>query len=547
MSKQLCIFLFIIIFASNAFSKAEINFSVDSNYAVLGEAYKVLIEVSGVNKMPVLSFTNRYSDIIKKEYLGIKFNRIVKKNKIKRVSRYQFLYTLVPRKTGTLWIKKIKAISEGEIIRGNSFKFYVRTKPAKRPDIFMLVDQSKTEAYIGEGIDINYYLYYDVNITSVTTDKFPKIDKFFKRFYMTDSKVERVKYKNKIYNRSLRYSARLYPEKPGNLTVGSLELTVKYFKRRGQFGQTFRNLSTKKIKSKRVKILSLPLPVKTRPNNFLGLVGKHQVAISRVENQYKANTPIEFKVTIQGPGLLENMKEINIYDHKLIEKFDVTYDFLEVDKQTGKKTFNYLMIGKDQLHIPERLIRFSYFDPISETYKNNKLLIPEIEVINSNLRDNTKKNNLPVDKKNLDKHIYLLAPKFQFNDFRSNIFNLLNIFITVLIFLLLIIYYRPTGGSKRVEHFKQNYKKIKKQGLNFNLLYQTLYLIGDPCGNKLVTDVINESNMNQGAKVYFKRLIQELAEKTYSESKNSLAYLVNKSAFNELLKEIKRIEYENNK
>ena len=384
MSKQLSVFLFIIIFSSNAYSKAEINFSVDSNYAVLGEAYKVLIEVSGVNKMPVLSFINRYSDIIKKEYLGIKFNRIVEKNKIIRVNRYQFLYTLVPKKTGTLWIKKIKAISEGKTIRGNSFKFYVRTKPAKRPDIFMLVDQSKTEAYIGEGIDINYYLYYDVNITSVTTDKFPKISKFFKRFYMTDSKVEKVKYKNKIYNRSLRYSARLYPEKAGSLSVGPLELTVKYFKRRGQFGQTFRNLSTKKIKSKRVKILSLPLPVKSRPGNFLGLVGKHQVMINRVENQYKANTPIEFKVTIQGPGLLENMKEIKLYDHKLIEKFDVTYDFVEVNKQIGKKTFNYLMIGKDKLYIPERLMRFSYFDPASETYKNNKLLIPEIEVVNSN-------------------------------------------------------------------------------------------------------------------------------------------------------------------
>ena len=507
----------------------------------------MLIEVTDINKMPVLSFTNRYSDIIKKEYLGIKFNRVIERNKVRTVNSYSFLYTFIPRKTGTLWIKQIKATSNGAVIRGNSFKFYVRTRPAKRPDIFMLIEQSKTEAYIGEGIDINYYLYYDVNITSVTTDKFPKIRKFFKRFYMTDSKVERVKYKNKIYNRSLRYSARLFPEKVGNLTVGPLELTVKYFKRRGQLGNTFSKISTKKIKSKRVKVLSLPLPPETKPGNFIGLVGKHQISIGQLENQHKANTPIEFKVTIQGPGLLENMKEIELYDHKFLEKFDVTYDFIEVNKQTGKKTFNYLMIGKDSLHIPERLMRFSYFDPATETYKNNKLLIPEIEIVNSNLRDSSKKNNSGLDKKQLEESIYLLAPRFELNNFKYNISKWINIFIFILIIIVLIAYYSPARGSRRIKVFKQNYRKIKQQGLNFNLLYQTLWLIGQPSANKLVTDVINESKMKQDAKIYFNMIIKEVSEKTYNGNQQVKVCSVNKSAFMELLKEIKRLDYENNR
>ena len=70
---------------------------------------------------------------------------------------------------------------------------------------------SKTQAYIGEGIDVRYYLYSRAPVVQTEFKSFPKLNGFIKRYHKIADREEAVEYEGIVYRRSLKYSARVYP------------------------------------------------------------------------------------------------------------------------------------------------------------------------------------------------------------------------------------------------------------------------------------------------------------------------------------------------
>ena len=166
----------------------------------------------------------------------------------------------------------------------------------------------KKTLYLGEGITVRYFLYSKVPVNSVDIKKYPKLNNFLKRFLQEQERSERVSVDGQLYLRTQIYAAKLFPEKPGEVKIDPLELSASYPVVRsgdpfGTFGLN-RNFKTKTIASETVKLQVLPLPQPV-PENFTGLVGKHDFNLQFGQTKMIVNEPLEVKLTVAGGGALE--------------------------------------------------------------------------------------------------------------------------------------------------------------------------------------------------------------------------------------------------
>ena len=91
-----------------------------------------------------------------------------------------------------------------------------------------MAQASKEKVYLGEGIDVHYYLYAKAPIVSSELREYPKLNNFIKRFVdVSSATVDRVNHAGEIYNRHPIYAARVYPEKVGKLQLDSVKMRIR--------------------------------------------------------------------------------------------------------------------------------------------------------------------------------------------------------------------------------------------------------------------------------------------------------------------------------
>ena len=67
-------------------------------------------------------------------------------------------------------------------------------------------------AFVGESILVRYYLYNRVTVNTTDIKKFPKLNKFLKRYHQERMVAEKVRYNGEIYTRRVLYTAQLLLE-----------------------------------------------------------------------------------------------------------------------------------------------------------------------------------------------------------------------------------------------------------------------------------------------------------------------------------------------
>ena len=245
----------------------------------------------------------------------------------------------------------------------------------------MEAEASKTKVYIGEGIDVNYYLYYKGAVGGADVKEFPKLNKFIKRFHRINLPPESVQYRGQILRRQLAYSARLYPEKVGSAILDPMKMSIQIVENQyGGFGfgtQTFKN---RDIASPVIDVEVLPLPSEGVPASFTGLVGEHQFSLSVPKNKFLINEPIEIKLEVRGKGALENFDAPVIFADKNLEQFDTKSEVTELGNQEAKKIFEYTLLARGPVDIAGRELALAYFDPSSGKYIEKKITVPALTV-----------------------------------------------------------------------------------------------------------------------------------------------------------------------
>lgn len=561
--------------AVQVLSAQEIDVEINPTEPLVNENFFVTfkIKTSG-NVEPYISFTPSGATVQGKSEQGVSISTTVINGKFTTNREQNYVYELVAERAGYIFLKNIKVEINGKVTNLKDINVNVLSQARKIQDAFMEAQASKTKVYIGEGIDVNYYLYFKTSISANDVKEFPKLNKFIKRFHHINSPVETVQYKGQLFKRILTYSARLYPEKVGAAVLDPMIISVQimesdYSSPFGGFGMGGARYKNKDLASPRIEIQVLPLPAENVPTGFTGLVGEHDFSLSIPKNKYLVNEPIEFKLEVKGKGAVENMDAPAIYTDNNLEAFDTKSEVVEMGNQAAKKVFEYTMLARGPLNLSQRELSLAYFDPGTGRYVEKKMSIPSLEV--SGVAAPTTGSGSSVAKR--DEEVAKQGDDFLSKLFASNggekavIKNQLGLvgpnlsmgerwpgrwidLFNMALFLFVLVFSgywisQSRGGQKATDNnafARKLISKMRSKGLNYSDLYNVLVLLDEENkmtqGGVSLKQILDESLMSLEAKNYFLETLKVCEEKSFGINKQDQKINFERKHFHELLKNI---------
>lgn len=534
----------------------EITVTVDPVSPVKNESFYLSFKINTDSRnTPYISFNPGRATVIQKRQTGVKISTTIINGKISTKREVGFQYELVAERAGQITFRNITVDIDGDILKHKNIRVNVLNAARQAKNMLIVAVPSKTEIFLGEGIDVNYYLLYRVSVAQNEIRKFPKLKGFIKRFHKIREREETVEYQGKIYRRAKKYSARLYPEKIGKLKIDSLKLDVQYSSGRSQnpygvFGLSLRSYKKKTLISKSISINVLPVPTENLPPNFTGLVGKHDFKLSKSRNKFLVNEAIEVRLDVTGPGALENFEGPKIYEHDSLEEFDTKSQLSELSSSNSKKTFDYTYLPRGALNIPQKDLNLSYFNPESREFETVTLNVAELIVgggaipattsdVENTKTDSSVRKDKP--KRNLDTKSYeLVAPEFNWEKGRnfSWLLRVLELFFIALIVLLLLDWVIRNLFKSKKNIAEAVYKSILDTGLSYSSVYKILNLLPSSTRDMTPDEMVDTSVLSVEAKSYFTGIVEKLAANSFGGSTRLKKVQLDKNHFKELLKVI---------
>ncbi len=569
MKKYLLLLMAFLTFAVHA---EDVEVVVEPKEGVINESFFVTfkIKTSG-SEEPYISFAPYGASVLGKRSQGLSISTIVINGKFTTTKEQAVVYELLAERQGQVYLRNIKVEMAGKTIPVKEVRINILNEPRRVPDAFIEAEASKTKVYLGEGLDVNYYLYFKTSISANDVKEFPKLNKFIKRFHHINSPVETVQYKGQVLKRILAYSARLYPEKTGTATLDPMKISVQMIENDyGGFGFGNQRYKNKDLSSPIVEVEVLPLPSEGVPASFTGLVGEHEFNLQIPKTKFLVNEPIEIKLEVKGKGALENLDAPVIYTDNNLEAFDTKSEVTEIGTQAAKKLFEYTLLARGPVKIAARDLALAYFDPSSGRYVEKKVSIPALEVsgqamatTGSSPKTETAQasptageesnflNGLfnKKSEKVIEKNpIGLVGPELSG---QARWFDKGFLVINSILGLALVIIGVQWGMAGRktagpADHHalnKRDIKLLKKRGLNYSELYRVLSSLDKTNrmsnGGISIINVINESALKNDSKEYFKNALAFTEGGSFAQSKNSVKSMnFEKKHFNELLKHV---------
>ena len=561
--KKYLVFLILSLFSFCTVWAEDVEVVVEPKEAVVNESFFVTFKfkVSGDDE-PFISFTPYGASVLGKRSQGISISTVVINGKFTTTKEQAIVYELQADRTGQAYLRNIKVEIGGKTVNLKEVRITVLNEPRRVPDVFMEAEASKTKVYIGEGIDVNYYLYYKGAVGGADVKEFPKLNKFIKRFHRINLPPESVQYRGQILRRQLAYSARLYPEKVGSAVLDPMKMSIQIVENQyGGFGfgtQTYKN---RDIASPTIDVEVLPLPSEGVPSSFTGLVGEHQFSLNVPKNKFLINEPIEIKLEVRGKGALENFDAPEIFSDKNLEQFDTKSEVTELGNQEAKKIFEYTLLARGPVEIAARELALAYFDPASGKYIEKKISIPSLSV--SGVAAPQTQSSAPTPQneevkipgtslldglfnkgKDVTPNALGLVGPVPLNDkgLGSYFFHILNAVLGIIILLVCFQWYRSLKNMDlpKDHTVKNSLKTLKKKGLNYPDLYKVLCTLDKDnkmsAGGVSVQNILESSSMSKEAKDYFKEALNSTEQVQYGQTANAKPVAFNNKHFSELVK-----------
>lgn len=545
------IFLSLILFVVGTAFADDLSIKVDPYEPLINEPFSVIFNINTQSeKGPYISFDPGRAEVIEREKGGVSLQTTIINGKISSKREITYRYQLVTDRPGILRLKNIVVDTGDGKITHKDLRIKILRKSKVAKNIFVKAVVSKQDAFLGEGLDLNYYLYYRVQAGGTEIKRFPKLKNFVKRFRNVRAKEERVEESGLVYVRQLVYSARIFPEKVGELKIDPISINVQYVagnrgNSRGGFGFQFRQYKRKTLRSKTVKVNVKAIPSGMVPKNFTGLIGKHDFKLVLNNNRYLVNEAIEFKFEATGPGMLENYEPPTLYSHDSLESFDTKSEMVEISGVKSKKVFEYTYLARGPLDLAESEVELSYFDQDKEAFVGVKVVTPSLKVAgvasvgkrSGAIRDGApKKEDTPGPP---PRNRLLIAPEFTSYEAQGGVskkYITLAVYILFVVFLaLVLLWFSLTFWKRDTSDIDIFLKKIEKVGINYSNLYALLSLLLKNGEDKKIETIIKGSPLSDDAKTYFKNSLVLAEENNYSGSKeNSIKF--KKRFFTELKK-----------
>lgn len=316
---------------------------------------------------------------------------------------YTYTYVLEGLREGTFQIPGATITVKGKKYTSNSLKIEVvkgsgnnngnnrnQANRAAQPDVtaainesnlFVKVDVSRRNLYLGESLLATIKVYSKVDLTNFGRSKFPAFTGFLAEEVPTPQRIELVRetYNGEIYNVGVIRKVLLFPQHTGEITIEPFELECIVRQRltgggRSFFDDFFGNYRDVRAmrRSKPVVVTVKELPQVGKPVGFSGTVGNITMSTSISADTVNANDAITYKVTFSGNGNLKLLKapaisfplDFESYDPKESRDIRTTENGM-----TGTVSFEYVVLPRYSGEYKIPAIRFSYFDPQSNSYR----------------------------------------------------------------------------------------------------------------------------------------------------------------------------------
>jgi hypothetical protein len=561
--------LLVILFISSAWAD-DVEVVVEPKEAVINESFFVTfkIKASGSDE-PYISFTPYGASVLGKTAQGLSISTTVINGKFTTTKEQAIVYEFLAERSGQVYLRNVKVEVNGKTIPVKEVRVNVLAQARKVQDAFMEAEASKTRVFLGEGLDVNYYLYFKSSISANDVKEFPKLNKFIKRFHHINSPVETVQYKGQVLKRILAYSARLYPEKVGSAVLDPMKISVQIIENDySGFGFGTQRYKNKDLASPQIEIEVLSLPSEGVPPSFTGLVGEHEFSLSIPKSKYLVNEPIEIKLEAKGKGALENFDSPLIYSDKNLEQFDTKSEVTELGMQAAKKVFEYTLLARGPVKIPARELALAYFDPNAGRYIEKKVSVPALEVSGEAMvasgQGSSQKTETPAategegnsllnsffgqKRTDVEKNsIGLVGPSLQgqarWFDKNLSVLNLL-LGLSLGAFCIQWAMVGRVSSKSNDQHalLKKDIALMKKKGLTYSELYRVVSALDKTnkmsTGGVSIINVLNESALSSEAIEYFKSALLNTESGSFAKnsnaSKKSLSF--SKKYFKELMK-----------
>lgn len=516
----------VMIFISSFVFANKVDVRVDQKEVVLGQNFvlQIKFEHSG-NEDPYVSFDPKNAEVIddnSQDNSRVQIQGYFAGGKIVQKKVYVFRYTLQPVKSGYVHVRNIKVDLGAKVLRHKSMSIKVLSKAKRLPDYLFRAETDKTSAYVGEAINLNYYLYFRGNIAAQPDiRKFPKLKNFLKRFELPKGGVERVSLQGKVYQRILLYRAIVYPQKEGKLSIDPMSISFQYPDRvarnRDVFGMSFSTgrYKTKKLNSKRVKLEVLPIPTEGMPKHFTGLVGNHDFNLSFTRTKVLVNDILEARLEVTGEGALETLDPPKLIQSENFEEFEAKTEIVELGSLANKKVIDYTFLGKRSSKLEEKKIKVSYFDPTIRKFVEKELVIPALQIFGAGAstevleKNTTAKPSESYNDKEKNLGIELVGPIFKESG-KDYIFNIKNINMALVVLILVIL---TSGFRLSLGRSVTSNLSLVKKDLNYKNLHDFLIEScsdGDTLRDRLVT-----ADISSEARSYFNDLLDKAEKNEY--------------------------------
>jgi hypothetical protein len=268
-------------------------------------------------------------------------------------------------------------------------------------NLFVKLDVSKTNCYVGEPIVASFKLYTRLH-SETTISSAPSFNGFSVSDLDVNNDVHTEKYNGRMYNVYTLRKVELYPLQSGKITLDPVVADNKvtfiksdyansqanngFFDMLQNFGDAGvpasgldeQNLT---LTTAPVTVDVKPLPLDNKPKNFRGAVGNFNISSSLQKNNITTDDAGNLKVVISGKGNIQLVNAPTIVWPAGIDAYDASVQD-NVDKSQvpmqGSKVFSFPFTLSKPGNYRIDSISFSYFDPESATYKT--VYTPELSL-----------------------------------------------------------------------------------------------------------------------------------------------------------------------
>ena len=302
--------------------------------------------------------------------------------------KMSYIYTISPTKMGDLTLGAAQIEYDDQVLKSNRLKIQVVDEeelPADPNDpnyyakenVHLVTRVSNKSPYVGEGIYVEYRLYFSENIglRDFAPTNVPNYNGFWnEEIEIKNTQLKRGQFNGEQYRYVVLKKAVLIPQRTGKLIIDNMGMDIALqvpTNRADFFGNRIMNNLTRNFETGKKVVTVKSLPEAGKPANFAGAVGDFDLIMKSNKTKLKSNESVLVELGVSGKGNLKLFElpklvtpsELEVYTPEHFEKVKTNSGGM-----SGRIYDAYTIVPQKGGNYKLPKIDFAYFNPADKKY-----------------------------------------------------------------------------------------------------------------------------------------------------------------------------------